>query len=218
MKLQLLPHSTLVKTSDVDHAEWNYRPLLGFVQRTRFKLVCSLLAGRKFDRLLEAGYGSGVLMPQLKLYANEIWGIDPHPYPKEVEAALAGHGVYTRLFSGGIQGVPFENSSFDCVLAVSALEYVDELDHACREIKRILRPGGVLVLVTPGQSPLLDLALRIVGEDAADNYGDRRAKLIPALLRHFEVDASLHWPRWSGRLFRVYTALRLKPTDRPAEV
>lgn len=212
MNLQLLPPASLVKTSEVDHAEWNYRPLLGFVQRIRFKLVCSLLEGRHYGRLLEAGYGSGVLMPQLKRYADEIWGIDPHPHPKEVEAALEKHGIAAKLFSGGIESVPFDDGTFDCVLAVSALEYVVDAHEACREITRILRPGGILVLVTPGQSPLLDLALRIAGEDAADNYGDRRAKLIPTLLEHFDVDASLHWPWWSGRLVRAYTALRLIPT------
>lgn len=208
--LTLLPREALVKTSAVDHAEWNYRPLLGMVQRVRFKLVCSLLAGRRYERLLEAGYGSGVFMPQLKTYADEICGIDPHPYPREVAESLARYGVHADLHTAGLESLPFERAFFDCVVAISAMEYVVEIEQACNELIRVLRPGGVVVLVTPGQSPALDFALRLAGENANENYGDRRLRLMPTLLRFFEIDAHRAWPRMGGRLLRVYSALRLK--------
>ena len=43
-QLRLLPQSALVTTGDVDHADWNYKPLVGWVQRLRFKLIRKLLA------------------------------------------------------------------------------------------------------------------------------------------------------------------------------
>jgi tRNA G46 methylase TrmB len=64
-QLSLLPPSALLRTGPVDHADWNYRPLIGTVQRIRFRLVCRLLGNGRFDRLLEIGYGSGVFMPEL---------------------------------------------------------------------------------------------------------------------------------------------------------
>ena len=66
LNLKLLPREALIQTGEVDHADWNYRPLLGMIQRLRFRLILRILAGRKYHRLLEIGYGSGVFMPELK--------------------------------------------------------------------------------------------------------------------------------------------------------
>src|SRR5690606_32215272 len=91
--LRLLPESALLKTGPVDHADWNYSALFGPVQRLRFRLIRKLLQGRRFERLLEIGYGSGIFMPELARYAEHLYGIDPHEMAAEVAAVLAEHGV-----------------------------------------------------------------------------------------------------------------------------
>src|SRR3978361_950468 len=98
--LKLLPRNALVKTGDVDHAEWNFRPILGQIQRIRFRLIRKLLKGRHWGRLLEVGYGSGVFMPGLARYCDELFGIDPHPHPEAVADVLSKHGVKAQLVSG----------------------------------------------------------------------------------------------------------------------
>jgi SAM-dependent methyltransferase len=207
--LTLLPESALIRTGPVDHADWNYRPLIGTIQRIRFRLICTLLGTRRYDRLLEIGYGSGVFMPELAKRAGELHGIDPHPMPREVEQALRGFGVTASLVTGSAESLPYEDGFFDCAVSVSAIEYVDDIDRACRELTRVLRPGGVVVIATPGASPLWDLALRLsTGEDPAQ-YADRRQRLVPALKRHFDVEQELALPSVGGRLLRLYTGLRL---------
>jgi len=57
--LSLLPEHALLTTSEIDHANWNYRPILGRIQRLRFDLIRSILGGKHALRLLEIGYGSG---------------------------------------------------------------------------------------------------------------------------------------------------------------
>lgn len=54
-RLRLLPRDALIATSEVDHADWNYRPLLGALQRRRFVMALSLMKSRKYERLLEVG-------------------------------------------------------------------------------------------------------------------------------------------------------------------
>lgn len=46
-----------------------------------------------------------------------------------------------------VEELPFEDASFDCVLALDVLSAtgVDDDDRALREIRRVLRPGGVLI-------------------------------------------------------------------------
>jgi ubiquinone/menaquinone biosynthesis C-methylase UbiE len=208
-ELKLLPEAALVRTGPVDHADWNYRPLIGTVQRIRFRLIRKLLEGRRFERLLEIGYGSGVFMPQLATYADELYGIDPHPKPAEVTRALADHGIRATLVSGGAESLPYEDGFLDCAVSVSAIEYVEDIDRACRELIRVLKPGGVLAVATPGVSPIWDLALKLSTGESPKQYADRRQRLLPALKRHFRLERELAVPSIGGRLVRLYTGVCL---------
>ena len=207
---RLLPAEDLVVTNPVDHADWNYKPLLGTIQRTRFRLIMRLLAGLQIDGLLEIGYGSGVFMPELMRHCKTIAGIDPHPCNAEVTAALARHGIKADLRSASAEAIPFPDASFDCLVSVSALEYIPDIDIGCREMLRVLKPGGYLIAVTPGFSPLVDFGLRVVTGEKPSQYGDRRARLLPALHKNFELDRRLQIPPLGGRFLRLYSALRLR--------
>jgi len=207
--LALLPPSALIRTGPVDHADWNYRPLIGSVQRVRFQLIRRLLGSARFDRLLEIGYGSGVFMPELAKRAGELYGIDPHPMPRQVEDVLRKHGVHATLATASAEALPYADGYFDCAVSVSAIEYVDDIDRACMELTRVLRPGGIVVVATPGASPLWDLALRISTGENPQQYADRRQRLLPALKRHFDVQDEIAVPPFGGRLMRLYTGVRL---------
>ena len=211
-KIELLPQELLVRTSDVDHADWNYKPLLGKLQRVRFQLVKSLIEGRKLSNLLEVGYGSGVFFPELLKHCEHISGIDIHSKEKEVLCMMVRAGIEASLQSGDVCSMPFADKSFDAVVAVSALEYVSEIDLACEEIIRVLRNDGIVVLVSPGKSPILDAGLKVLGDEDADgNYGDRREKLISALSRYFTITRIKRWPCPGIPWLTVYRALCLTP-------
>jgi len=208
--LRLLPREALIPSGVVDHADWNYRPILGWIQQIRFRLANSLLRRGRVPRLLEVGYGSGIFMPQLSLRCMELYGIDVHPMPTHVARILAAHGVQATPYSCGAESLPFDDGLFDAVVAVSSLEFVEDIDRAGREIARVLRPDGDLVTVTPGHSPLLDAGLMVLtGESAEKDYGARREALMPALFRSFRVDRTRSFPIASASK-GIYTAFRLR--------
>jgi len=211
--LSLLPRSVVVPTSEVDHPDWNYRPLLGYVQRLRFRMVLELLGGRRFGRLLEIGYGSGVFMPELAARCGELHGIDPHPLAGEVARRLSGCGVDAVLRQGGVEAMPYPDGWFDCAVAVSALECVPAIEDACGEIARVLRPGGVLALVTPGATPLWNPVLSLLTSQGPGQYGDRRERLQPVLRERFRVEREIRVPGWGGRAIRLYTGLSLRTEE-----
>ena len=207
-RLRLLPADALIRTGPVDHADWNYRPLLGMISRARFRLALSLLPARS-EAILELGYGSGVFLPSLAARAGRVAGFDVHDRAAEVAAALRARGTQADLRTGDGRALPFGDGEFDAVVAVSALEFVDDLDATCAEVRRVLRPGGVFVVVTPGESPLLDRALRVAtGKDARTDFGDRRARVVPALRRAFAVRRERAFPPVLGRIMPVYRAFR----------
>jgi ubiquinone/menaquinone biosynthesis C-methylase UbiE len=207
----LLPRELLVSTGPVDHAVWNYRGFLGFIQRRRFALVLRLLGSRTFDALLEVGYGSGVFLPELSKRCDQLFGIDTHPRVREVAAALEKVGVVATLKSGSVTALPFADGSFDGVVAVSTLEFVEDLATACRELSRVLKANGLVAVVTPGHSALLDLGLHLLtGESAQTDFADRRGRVEPTLGEHFEMLKRVGFPPFALAAWRLYRAYLLR--------
>lgn len=212
LRLPLPSQDSLAVTSDIDKAAWNYRPVLGRIQRQRFYLALSLLGSCHVSRLLEVGFGSGVFMPALAAHCDELYGIDIHQKTAAVASMLARQNVIARLMAGSASKTSYKSGYFDTVVAISALEFVKDLGAASREIKRILRPEGELIAVVPGRSAVLDLGLRVLtGADAKKDFEGRRERVVPTLEQHFEVIEARSFPPMAPAALRLYTALKMRP-------
>jgi ubiquinone/menaquinone biosynthesis C-methylase UbiE len=206
--MKLLPREFLEKTGPVDYADWNYRSVLGFISRSRFRLILKMMSGRKFQRILEIGYGSGVFMPELAEHADELWGVDIHSHTEAVRRRLQEFGTQVQLYLADVNSMPFPDGHFDGIVAISTLEFIDDLDAACNELDRVLKQDGCFLVVTPTNSPLADAGLKLLtGNSASRDFGDRRTKLISKLKRHFWVCEERIFPAFSA--LRLYTGLKL---------
>jgi ubiquinone/menaquinone biosynthesis C-methylase UbiE len=207
--VHLLSRHRLVHTGPVDHADWSYSGVLGWVIRRRFRMVQQLMGTENFPRLLEVGYGSGVFLPELARHADELSGVDIHDKTDEVTRALAADGVQATLKQGVGEHLPFSDASFDAVVVVSVLEFVADVDRTAQELRRVLAPGGSVFVITPGESPVVDLGLRVLtGKSAKTDFGDRRQRVIPALERTFAVSRRIDFPLAAPAL-KLYTGFRL---------
>jgi len=63
-------------------------------------------------------------------------------------AARSRAGSHVFLIAGDAQWLPFADASFDCILAMHMLYHVPDRDLAIAEMRRVLRPGGVLLALT----------------------------------------------------------------------
>jgi SAM-dependent methyltransferase len=207
--MKLLDKGLLVKTGPVDHADWNFRFPLGVVQKLRFRLALSLLPEHS-DRLLEVGYGSGIFMPSLAQKADHLYGADVHPHVNQVTESLSTVGVHATLQQAAAEQLPYTDQFFDSIVAISALEFVADLHLVCQEIKRVLKPAGVFVIVTPGHSALVDLGLLVLtGKKAKQDFANRRESIVSTLGEHFKVSKKLTSPPIVGGFVPLYVALRL---------
>ncbi len=135
-----------------------------------------------------------------------------HPFAGAVATALQAHQVRVHLVRARGEELPFADGTFGLIVAISALEFVPDLPRACEEMRRILRPSGALVVVTPGTSSLVDLGFRLLtGVDPRQDFADRREKVPSCLLAHFAVERMLYFPPVLGKGLRLYSALRLRP-------
>jgi SAM-dependent methyltransferase len=95
-------------------------------------------------RVLEVGCGRGETAEWIARETGaEVLALDQSERMVELTRA---RGIDARL--GDVQELPFEDETFDCVVAAWMLYHVADLDRGLAEIARVLRPGGRLVAVT----------------------------------------------------------------------
>lgn len=210
--VRLLPRDELIKTNDLDQADWNYRPVLGWVSQLRWRAVVALLEDRRRGgRLLEVGYGSGVFLPELDRHADETHAVDIHRAASDVRSTLIRHGVDARLAVGSAMALPYRDAAFDTVVAVSTLEFVPDVEQSVAELVRVTKPDGTTVIVTPGRSWLLDTGLRLLtGHRGEDTFEGRRGTIVPALEATCSVVAH-PVPRVLRRAAPLYTVVAATP-------
>jgi SAM-dependent methyltransferase len=201
--LKLIARNDLIRTSRVDHADWNYKPGLAYLMRRRFNLALSLMPRARVPRLLEIGFGSGIFLPELCLKCEDLFGIDVHDRVPDVRHVISASGVPAVLSRQDAAHMDFGDGFFDVIVSVSALEFVQSIYDAARECSRVLTAGGRLVIVMPAESRVLDRCLTLLtGESAKRDYGDRRPRVLPALERYFTIARVKTFPP----LFPVYRA------------
>jgi len=104
-------------------------------------------------RVLEVGGGPGELSERMQGELDaEVSYVDLSP--RMVELARE-RGVDAQV--GDVQSLPFEDGTFDTVVAAWMLYHVPEIDRGLAEIARVLRPGGALVAVTNSVRHLSEL-------------------------------------------------------------
>jgi SAM-dependent methyltransferase len=98
--------------------------------------------------ILDAGCGSGRTLDELRRY-GEVRGMELNPVG--VAAARArGHHVE----EGRVEAIPYEDASFDLVTCLDVIEHTDDDVASLRELRRVARPGGKLVVTVPAHPRL----------------------------------------------------------------
>jgi phosphatidylethanolamine/phosphatidyl-N-methylethanolamine N-methyltransferase len=100
-------------------------------------------------RVLEVGVGTGLSLPA---YAShlEIVGIDLSPdMLDKARARVAGEGLdnVTGLHEMDASDLSFQDGSFDTVVAMYVMTVVPEPEKVMRELARVTKPGGEVILV-----------------------------------------------------------------------
>ncbi|MGH3314593.1 MAG: class I SAM-dependent methyltransferase [Nocardioidaceae bacterium] len=113
-----------------------------------------LLDIRAGERVLEIGYGPGGLIRVLtRTGAAQICGVDPSPQMRDLAVRrhrkhANGGRVDLRVGTAEHTGLP--PASFDCVVSVSSVALWPDLSAGLRELHRVTRPGGRVVIAWHG--------------------------------------------------------------------
>ena len=106
----------------------------------------SLLAGLEGD-VLEVGAGTGANLPHYR-HATRVVAVEPDPsMAKRIGPKAAHASVPVEVVDAGVERLPFPDGSFDAAVSTFVLCSVAEPATALAEVRRVLRPGGTLVVL-----------------------------------------------------------------------
>lgn len=111
----------------------------------------SLLDIQPEDQVLELGFGAGraIELVAARASSGHVYGID---HSQEMvrsashrnnKAIQAGH---VTLYQGDLSALPFTDNQFDKIFTIQTLYFWSDLQQILREIFRVLKPGGILVV------------------------------------------------------------------------
>ncbi len=105
--------------------------------------------------ILEVGCGTGGLLVAAARSGRSIVGVDiASRWLVVARRRLTDHGCSVPLIAAQGERLPWPDESFDIVVADSLLEHLDDPALALREWRRVLKPGGTLVLWSPNRFTL----------------------------------------------------------------
>ncbi|GGV64363.1 methyltransferase [Streptomyces thermoviolaceus subsp. apingens] len=106
---------------------------------------------RSGDRVLDAGCGTGRALPALRAAVGAsgmVVGVDLTPAMLHA-AVRAGRHRDGRLLLADVAALPLRSGSFDAVFAAGLISHLPRPAENLRELRRVVRPGGILALFHP---------------------------------------------------------------------
>lgn len=102
------------------------------------------------SKFLDIGCGAGYSMTKAKsVFDCDCYGIDPSPREHGVGRYNVKHNDGLNIIQGFAENLPFQDHEFDIVYSSHVLEHVTNVTTTLEEIKRVLKPNGILIIGMP---------------------------------------------------------------------
>lgn len=144
--------------------------------------------------VLDLGCGDGLYLPALAARGANVWGVDRSAVALE-RASRAHPGAQLRQV-GPDERIPLDDNAVERVWCCDTLEHVVDTQTVLSEVRRVLRPGGRLLVVTPDHSVLKRLRIALTGwEEHFDPFSPHLRFYTRGSLRHALLECGFEPPR-----------------------
>ncbi|PVY97071.1 methyltransferase domain-containing protein [Actinomycetospora cinnamomea] len=159
--------------------------------------VLALLRPARGEHVLDVGSGPGFLAAAIADAVGPdgaVRGLDPSPAMNAVAAAHCADRPWVAVEEGGAEALPYPDGHFDAVVSTQVYEYVPDVLGALVEARRVLRPGGrIVVLDTDWESVVWHAADRDLQRRVLDAWEEhlvhpRLPRVLPGLMERAGFD------------------------------
>lgn len=210
MKLTLPKKNNLTKTTWEDSFDLYYTPFVRYVYLHRFKMAAELIGKKRYNSLLDIGFGCGIFLKELHTHAVSLYGIDLHDNIDEVLRMAHNENFSAELRKGSILAIPYGLGSFDCVVSMSVLEHLTDLDNAMREIRRIACHNADIILGFPVRNFSTNTFFRALGYDPCNIHPSGHNDILRVIKKHFKIIDMVRFPKYFPVDLGLYVVVKCR--------
>lgn len=107
-----------------------------------FKVLLRYLKPTKEEQVLDLGCSRGFYVREIEKYADGVVGVD-------ISESSLREAVTPKVRYGDVTNLDFEACCFDKVYSLHTVEHIPDLGSFFSEMARVLRPGGIAIIVYP---------------------------------------------------------------------
>lgn len=158
---------TIKPVMEKDHMEKLYSSdnfLVSYIHNRRLNKIVEFIPKKENLRVLDAGCGEGQLLERISKNFKknnleiELFGSDI----TKVSLESAKRRINAKLFLENLEKLHYPNNYFDVITCTEVIEHIPEYKKVIEELKRCLKPNGLLILSFPNE-PLWTFSRFLLG-------------------------------------------------------
>ena len=210
MKIVIPKKEELVSTGDSDPIEYGlyHLPIIKYPFILRLKKVIQLFGNKKYDKMLEVGTGSGILIPELSRHCNSLYCIDIHDRIEDIKNFVKKKGINAKVSYGDIFNLKFKPRFFDAIVCISIIEHLVEVGKALDSIKRVLKDDGILFVGIPTKNIIGETIIELIAPGSKDRHVSDSVKIIREVRKRFKIVRFNNLSTIFGSRNSVYTTFK----------
>ncbi len=200
-----------------DYERWCDRSLGRAYMASVREVLRGWIDATAFARAADVGCGPGIAAEGL--FKPETWplGVDCSlEMARRARARARERNVAAASVAGKVEALPLRDGSFDLVLCINCLEFVEHREAALRELARVLQKGGTAIVGVMNRRSVWEVSRRLRRPFSSHTYyrgrffsaGELRSHLEAAGLAVLEIRSAVHFPPIPpGPLAGIYRSL-----------